>query len=37
VISWDYRNMTGTNYETFPGYLMPRIASIYGIRWEFWN
>ncbi len=37
VISWDYRNMSGTNFETFPGYLMPRIASIYGIRWEFWN
>ncbi|MDQ8164253.1 MAG: Plug domain-containing protein [Gemmatimonadota bacterium] len=37
VISWDYRNMAGTNFETFPGYLMPRIASVYGIRWEFWN
>jgi hypothetical protein len=37
VISWDYRNIAGTNFETFPGYLMPRIASVYGIRWEFWN
>ncbi len=37
VISWDYRNMSGTNFETFPGYLMPRITSVYGIRWEFWN
>ncbi len=37
VISWDYRNMAGTSFETFPGYLMPRIASVYGIRWEFWN
>lgn len=37
VVSWDYRNMAGTNYETFPGYLMPRITSVYGIRWEFWN
>lgn len=37
VISWDYRNMTGKSFETFPGYLMPRIASVYGIRWEFWN
>jgi hypothetical protein len=37
VISWDYRNMAGFNYETYPGYLMPRIASFYGIRWQFWN
>jgi hypothetical protein len=37
IITWDYRNMSGLNYETFPGYLMPRITSVYGIRWEFWN
>ncbi|MDA1080522.1 MAG: Plug domain-containing protein [Gemmatimonadetes bacterium] len=37
VISWDYRNMVGLNYETFPGYVMPKIASVYGIRWQFWN
>lgn len=37
VISWSYRDMTGSYYETFPGYLMPRITSVYGIRWEFWN
>ena len=37
VISWDYRNTSGLNYETFPGYVMPRIASVYGIRWQFWN
>lgn len=37
VLSWTYRNMAGTNFETFPGYLMPRITSVYGIRWEFWN
>ena len=37
VVSWTYRNMAGTNFETFPGYLMPRITSAYGIRWEFWN
>ncbi len=37
VVSWDARNITGNEYETFPGYLMPRNASFYGIRWEFWN
>lgn len=37
VLTWDYRNMTGRRYETFPGFIMPRIVNVYGIRWEFWN
>lgn len=37
IIYWDFRNMAGHNHETFPGYLMPRSLSVYGIRWEFWN
>jgi hypothetical protein len=37
VISWQTRNMVGSNYETYPGYLMPRIVNVYGVRWEFWN
>ena len=37
VISWQYRDIPGTSYYTFPGYLMPRITSVYGVRWEFWN
>jgi hypothetical protein len=37
VISWQYRNATGTIYESFPGYLMPRLVNTYGVRWEFWN
>jgi hypothetical protein len=37
VISWQYRNMAGKGYETYPGYLMPRLVNIYGVRWEFWN
>ena len=37
VVSLSYRNMMGLNYETFPGYLMPRITSVYGLRWQFWN
>ena len=37
VVSWQYRNLTGKSYETYPGYVMPRLANIYGVRWEFWN
>ena len=37
VISWQYRNAMGTIYETYPGYVMPRLTNIYGVRWEFWN
>lgn len=37
VISWQYRNMAGTPYETVPGYVMPRLMNVYGVRWEFWN
>lgn len=37
VISWQYRNVVGTIYETYPGYVMPRLTNIYGVRWEFWN
>jgi hypothetical protein len=37
VVTWDYRNMAGIQFDTFPGYLMPRNSSFYGIRWNFWN
>jgi hypothetical protein len=37
VISWQFRNVVGTIYETYPGYVMPRLVNIYGVRWEFWN
>ncbi len=37
VISWQYRNTTGTVYATYPGYVMPRLVNTYGVRWEFWN
>jgi hypothetical protein len=36
-IFWYNRNFTGRVYETVPGYLMPRLVQLYGIRWEFWN
>lgn len=34
---WYNRNFTGKVYETVPGYLMPRLVQLYGLRWEFWN
>jgi hypothetical protein len=37
VISWQNRNMVGLPYETFPGYIMPRLTNVYGLRWNFWN
>lgn len=37
VITWQYRNMAGTPYEQVPGFLMPRLVNVYGVRWEFWN
>ncbi len=36
-VFWYNRNLTGKVYETIPGYLMPRLVQLYGIRWEFWN
>jgi hypothetical protein len=31
------RNVTGTQYEFVPGFLMPRNVIMYGVRWQFWN
>ncbi|MBL8997913.1 MAG: TonB-dependent receptor plug domain-containing protein [Gemmatimonadetes bacterium] len=36
-VFWYNRNPVGKVYETVPGYLMPRLVQLYGIRWEFWN
>jgi hypothetical protein len=36
-VFWYNRNIAGKVYETIPGYLMPRLVQLYGIRWEFWN
>lgn len=36
-IFWHNRNAVGKVYETVPGYLMPRLVQLYGLRWEFWN
>ena len=36
-VFWYNRNPVGKVYETVPGYLMPRLVQLYGIRWQFWN
>jgi hypothetical protein len=37
VISYQQRNLLSEQYEIVPGYQMPRVLAIYGVRWEFWN
>ena len=34
---WTYRNAFDERYPQIPGYRMPRLSSVYGVRWEFWN
>lgn len=34
---WTYRNAFSHRYYEIPGYRLPRITSVYGVRWEFWN
>lgn len=36
-IFWHNRNAMGKVYETVPGFLMPRLVQMYGVRWSFWN
>ncbi len=36
-IFYQYRNLTGGDYEQVPRILMPPIVQLYGVRWEFWN
>ena len=36
-IFWYNRNAVGKVFETVPGYTMPRLVQLYGLRWEFWN
>ncbi len=37
VISYQQRNILAYQYEIIPGFQMPRVLAIYGVRWEFWN
>jgi hypothetical protein len=36
-VFWNFRNVLGMRYEEVPGYRLPRLTNIYGVRWEFWN
>lgn len=37
IVSYQYRNLTLAVYEQVPGYLMPRRANIFGMRWFFFD
>ena len=37
VISYQQRNILGYQYQVIPGFEMPRVLAIYGVRWDFWN
>jgi hypothetical protein len=37
VVSYQHRNILAYQYEIVPGFQMPRVLAIYGVRWEFWN
>ena len=36
-IFYQVRNPVGAIYSTYPGYTMPRLVNMYGVRWQFWN
>ncbi|MEP6857613.1 MAG: Plug domain-containing protein [Gemmatimonadales bacterium] len=37
VVSYQQRNILAYPYEIIPGFEMPRVLAIYGVRWDFWN
>ncbi|MDP9204221.1 MAG: Plug domain-containing protein [Gemmatimonadota bacterium] len=37
VISYQQRNILAYQYQVVPGFEMPRVLAIYGVRWDFWN
>ncbi len=36
-VFWNFRNVAGERYNHVPGYRLPRLSNVYGVRWEFWN
>jgi hypothetical protein len=36
-VFWQLRNALAERYAHIPGYRLPRLSNIYGVRWEFWN
>ena len=37
VLTYQQRNILGYLYQIVPGFEMPRVLQIYGVRWDFWN
>ncbi|HEY1952862.1 MAG TPA: hypothetical protein VGG76_08655 [Gemmatimonadaceae bacterium] len=37
VITYQQRNILAYPYQIVPGFDMPRVLAIYGVRWDFWN
>jgi hypothetical protein len=37
VITYQQRNILAYQYQIIPGFEMPRVLAIYGVRWDFWN
>jgi hypothetical protein len=37
VLSYQQRNILAYQYQVVPGFDMPRVLAIYGVRWDFWN
>ena len=37
IVSWQYRNVIGEDYDLVPGLIQPRQTNFYGVRWEFFN
>ncbi|HJQ10627.1 MAG TPA: Plug domain-containing protein [Gemmatimonadaceae bacterium] len=37
VLTYQQRNILGWQYDVVPGFEMPRVLAIYGVRWDFWN
>jgi hypothetical protein len=37
VVSYQQRNILAYQYDIVPGFEMPRVLALYGVRWEFWN
>lgn len=37
VLSYQIRNIAGSQYQIVPDFFMPRAIGIYGLRWDFWN
>lgn len=37
VVSYQQRNILAYQHEIVPGFEMPRVLAIYGVRWDFWN